>query len=143
MSKPQNDERVLRLLPVNNDSPCVLTPAQIACFNENGHVKPLDVFTPSEAEENRRYFDELLERTHERGRDSYSINGYHTTHAAIDNAPSYSQLRCGHPRREFRLLEHALFLQTPERRKVSALASGRLLLAADPIEDRHRLAGNR
>ena len=83
MSKPQNDERVLRFFPVENDSPRALTPAQIECFNENGYVKPLDVFTPSEAEENRRYFDELLEQTREQGRDPYSINGYHKTHAAI------------------------------------------------------------
>ena len=83
MSKPQNDERVLKFFPVNNDSPRVLTPAQIECFNKNGYVKPLDVFTPSEADENRRYFDELLEQTHQQGRNSYSINGYQAIHAAI------------------------------------------------------------
>ena len=83
MSKPQNDERVLKFFPVENQSPRALTAAQIECFNKNGYVKPLDVFTPSETEQHRRYFDELLRKTREQGRNPYSINGYHKTHATV------------------------------------------------------------
>ena len=52
-------ERELKFFPVQNDSPGKLTCEQIRQFNGLGYVCPLDVFTPEEADFNRRYFDEL------------------------------------------------------------------------------------
>ena len=79
----QKDERTIRFFPVENDAPCTLTLEQIAGYNENGYVKPLDVFTAEEADTNRRYFDSLLKDTLKEGKNAYSINGYHTRCAPI------------------------------------------------------------
>ena len=83
MSKSQNDGRVLKFFRVENQNPRALTTRQIEGFNKDGYVKPLDVFTPPEADANRCYFDELLRQTHEQGCESYSINAYQKTDAAI------------------------------------------------------------
>ena len=83
MSKPQDEGRVLQFFPTINDNPQVLTREQIEGFNEKGYIKPIDIFTKKEADENRRYLDALLRQTHKDGRNSYSINGYHATHASI------------------------------------------------------------
>ena len=69
-------ERELRFFPAG-ESPKTLTPAQVKQFNEKGYIFPLDVFTPAEAEQNRRYFDELMARAKAAGHTSYSISGWH------------------------------------------------------------------
>lgn len=70
-------ERELKFFPVQNDSPGKLTCEQIRQFNGLGYVCPLDVFTPEEADFNRRYFDELMATAKTAGHNSYSINGWH------------------------------------------------------------------
>jgi non-haem Fe2+, alpha-ketoglutarate-dependent halogenase len=77
------DQRVLQFFPAENDAPRALTATQLASYNENGYIKPLEVFTEKEADENRRYFDRLLEETLKDGKNSYAINGYHTRCAPI------------------------------------------------------------
>ena len=69
-------KRELRFFPVRNEHPKTLTPDQIAFFNENGYLCPLDVFTPQEAEANRLYFEDMMARAEKEGYNSYSINGW-------------------------------------------------------------------
>jgi ectoine hydroxylase-related dioxygenase (phytanoyl-CoA dioxygenase family) len=72
------DRRDLSFKPVNNPSPKLLSPEQIAHYNEQGYVMPLDIYSRAEAAANRAYFDELLAQINEAndGRDSYAINSY-------------------------------------------------------------------
>jgi non-heme Fe2+,alpha-ketoglutarate-dependent halogenase len=67
-------KREIKFFPVKNDNPKTLTREQIRKFNESGYLCPLDVFTPEEAEANRRYFDDLMARANAVGHHSYSIN---------------------------------------------------------------------
>ncbi|NKB69840.1 MAG: phytanoyl-CoA dioxygenase family protein [Candidatus Latescibacteria bacterium] len=69
-------ERELRFYPAANTAPKVLSAEQIKHFNERGFIFPVDVFTPTEAAANRRYFDDLMERAKAAGHESYSINGW-------------------------------------------------------------------
>ena len=67
--------RDLSFAPVATANPSHLTDAQIAAFNEDGFVRPLDVFTPEEVVRNRDYFDSLLaQSSNDSG--AYSINCY-------------------------------------------------------------------
>lgn len=70
-------EREIKFFPVENEKPRTLSRDQVDQFNERGYLCPLDIFTPEEAEANRRYFDELIERAKAVGHNSYSINGWH------------------------------------------------------------------
>ena len=84
-------DRVLEFQTVENDSPQTLTAAQIERFNRDGHLIGLPVFDNSESDENRRYFDDLLEQVMAEGGDSYSISTAHLKHGKV-----YDLLR--HPR---------------------------------------------
>lgn len=80
MPRSSDDTRDLSFVPVVNPAPKALTAAQIAFYNENGYLAPLDAFSAAEADANRRYFDSLLDqmRALQDGRDgNYAINGYH------------------------------------------------------------------
>lgn len=70
----------LSFKPVENSRPRHLTREQIDRYNEQGFIKPFDVFTALEADRNRAYFDYLLAslRALNDGRDSYAINGWHS-----------------------------------------------------------------
>ena len=72
-------EREIRYFPVEDSDPKKLTAEQVQQYNELGYVFPLDVFSPEEAEANRAYFNELMEKASAAGLDSYSINGWHNT----------------------------------------------------------------
>ena len=65
--------RDLAFRPVNNPRPKILTPEQIAAFNEKGFIAPIDAFTDSEIEGHRIYFDQILGMAKLKGFDSYSI----------------------------------------------------------------------
>lgn len=77
----QNDlatiERDLRFHPSTTTSPSVLTPEQVAQFNQYGYVKGIPVYTPTEIASIRSYFDELLAKVVAAGGDSYSISSAH------------------------------------------------------------------
>lgn len=66
--------------PVDNPAPRALTAEQVAFYNEQGYLKPFEIYNALEAARNRAYFDYLLAelRAQNDGRDSYAINGYHT-----------------------------------------------------------------
>ncbi len=69
-------KRDLQFFPVKNNNPKILSPDQIKFFNKNGYLCPLDIFSPQEADANRLFFEELMERAREEGYNSYSINGW-------------------------------------------------------------------
>lgn len=70
-------QRELKFFPCKNETPKKLTRAQIQHYNEKGYIFPLDVFSAEEADANRRYFDELMQKAKDAGRNNYSINGWH------------------------------------------------------------------
>lgn len=83
MGKEKNDERILNFFPIENDQPKTLTSNQIKHFNERGYIIPFDIYTQDETDENRRYFDNLLEEAQKKGLNDYSFNGYHKQCAEI------------------------------------------------------------
>jgi non-haem Fe2+, alpha-ketoglutarate-dependent halogenase len=70
-------ERDLRFHPVRCENPRRLTQNHIAFFNERGYLKGFRIFEEPEVSENRRGFDQLLDRAVSDGGSSYSINGWH------------------------------------------------------------------
>jgi len=77
--------RDLRFKPVENPRPKTLTRAQVEAYNRDGYLKAFPIFDAAGAERNRAYFDSLLAqlKTFNDGRDTYSINGYHTHCAGL------------------------------------------------------------
>jgi non-heme Fe2+,alpha-ketoglutarate-dependent halogenase len=60
-----------------------LSPEQVATYHRDGLIQPLEAFTPAEAAANRVAFDRLMADFRAHGRDSYAINGYHSSCASI------------------------------------------------------------
>ena len=118
----------------------------MAAFNRDGYLKGIRIFSDAEIAGIRRYFDELLARTLAAGGDSYSISTAHLRYGRV-----YDLLT--HPRivacvtdllgENVVALGLAFLLQDARRRQARRLAPGRQLLAADAVEGRHRLAGDR
>ena len=69
--------RDLRFHACVNDRPEWLSQADVAHFNEHGHLKGLRIFDEAGASANRQYFDALLARVLASGGDSYSISSAH------------------------------------------------------------------
>ncbi len=72
-------ERVKSFVPLGTQSPRHLTVEDIAQFNTQGYICPLDVYSPAESREITRYFDGLLDRALHRGWNSYGLNGWHAS----------------------------------------------------------------
>jgi non-haem Fe2+, alpha-ketoglutarate-dependent halogenase len=70
-------QRIARFHPADPTKARTLSHNQVERFNAEGYLSPLDVFTPREADANRRNFDTLLSQFLAAGHDSYAINGYH------------------------------------------------------------------
>ncbi|MCY3923518.1 MAG: phytanoyl-CoA dioxygenase family protein [Chloroflexi bacterium] len=70
-------ERDLRFFPLGVDEPTHLTSAQIEQYNDKGYVFPIDIFSQSEIETIRGYFDELLPKALEAGWNSYELTNWH------------------------------------------------------------------
>ncbi len=66
--------RDLSFKPVETPDPRHLTRSQIAIYNREGYLTPLDVFSAAEADSNRAYFDRLLAQRGAEG--AYAINCY-------------------------------------------------------------------
>ncbi len=82
MTKAHNytgSQAQLRFLPADPTTARTLSSAQIESFNRDGFVSPVTVFTASEADDLRRYFDDLIEAVvgADDRRNSYSVNAYH------------------------------------------------------------------
>ena len=70
-------ERDLRFFPLGVDQPAHLTSKQVEQYNEKGYVFPVDIFSQSEIESIRSYFDELLPKALEAGWNSYELTNWH------------------------------------------------------------------
>ncbi len=76
-------EREIRFFPSTTTSPRMLSREQLASWNNDGYLAPLDVLTPDEAIDYRLYFDDLLAQALAAGRDSYSISSAHMKHGRV------------------------------------------------------------
>ena len=76
-------ERDLKFYPSTTTDPQVLTSSQIEQFNHDGYLRNLSVFNEQEVEENREYFDRLLESVIATGGDSYSISTAHMKYGKV------------------------------------------------------------
>ncbi|MCA9173043.1 MAG: phytanoyl-CoA dioxygenase family protein [Planctomycetales bacterium] len=75
--------RELRFFPTDNPSPETLSVEQLAAFNRDGCLFPLEVFTTAEITEHREYFDRLLAETLAAGGDPYSISSAHLRYEPV------------------------------------------------------------
>jgi non-haem Fe2+, alpha-ketoglutarate-dependent halogenase len=85
---PSRDEiasvqREIRFFASTTTQPQVLSPADIEAWNADGYLAPVNALSPSEAEDYRRYFDDLLAAALAAGRDSYSISSAHLKHDRV------------------------------------------------------------
>ena len=76
-------DREIKFFPVNCASPEVLTTEQLAQWNTDGYLGPLDFYSPDEIRSIRSYFDNLLIDTLAAGKDSYSISSAHLKHGRV------------------------------------------------------------
>ncbi|MGE0880731.1 MAG: phytanoyl-CoA dioxygenase family protein [Acidimicrobiia bacterium] len=77
--------RSLAFVPVDSGAARTLAADQIECYNRQGYITGLPVFTPVEAAGIRAYIDDLLAAvlSARDGRDSYSVNSYHPVCAGL------------------------------------------------------------
>lgn len=76
-------KRDLTFHPAANSNPTTLTAEQVECYNRDGYVKPIEVYSADEIIEIREYFDGLLKATIAAGGDSYSISTAHMKHGRV------------------------------------------------------------
>lgn len=76
-------ERDLKFYPVENTNPKTLSCEQVEQYNRLGYVAPLDVYSTSEIEGIRSYFDDLLVRVIAEGGNSYSISSAHLKYGPV------------------------------------------------------------
>lgn len=76
-------DRDLRFYPSRVAHPETLSCEQVEQYNRDGYVKDLTIFSQTEADELRGYFDGLLERAIAAGGDSYSISSAHLTYGRV------------------------------------------------------------
>ena len=69
-------DRDLRFIPLGVDEPLHLSVKQIRRHNDEGHLFPIDVFSPSEISEIRGYFDDLLPKALNAGWSSYELTNW-------------------------------------------------------------------
>ncbi|HWL09384.1 MAG TPA: phytanoyl-CoA dioxygenase family protein [Planctomicrobium sp.] len=75
--------RDLKFHPIQNAAPCVLSSEQIGHFNEQGFIRPVTIFSDSEIQGVRDYFDRLLEQVVAEGGNSYSISSAHMKYGGV------------------------------------------------------------
>jgi ectoine hydroxylase-related dioxygenase (phytanoyl-CoA dioxygenase family) len=76
-------ERDLRFHPSTTKNPVALTKEQIEAFNRDGYLAGIRIFDKEEADDIRRYFDDLLAKTLAAGGDSYSISTAHLRYGRV------------------------------------------------------------
>ena len=139
-------ERDLRFYPSTVDDPSTLTAGQVAAFNRDGYLKGFRIFDAAGIAGHRAFFDEQLRKVQAAGHGSFSISSAHLKYSKVYDLMLHPgilayvhDLLGPEPRRP----GLALLLQAAQGRHHRLLAPGRQLLAADPVEDGHRLAGHR
>jgi non-haem Fe2+, alpha-ketoglutarate-dependent halogenase len=88
----QSLDRDLRFYPTSNDQPKNLTREQVAGFNVDGYVAPLQIFSTEEIGAIRNYFDGLLARVLKSGGDSYSISSAHMKYGPVHDILTNSKI---------------------------------------------------
>ena len=76
-------QRDLRFFPTTNSRHESLSVEQIDQYNRLGYVTGITIFSPEEMQQQRAYFDRLLEAALARGDDSYSISSAHLTYPGV------------------------------------------------------------
>lgn len=76
-------ERRLKFHPSSVTNPQVLSQAQVEKFNRDGYVKGIRIFNTVEMAEQRRFFDDILNRTLAAGGNSYSIISAHVKYGQV------------------------------------------------------------
>jgi hypothetical protein len=76
-------ERRLTFHPSAVTNPRILTPAQVAAYNQDGYVKGIRIFEEAEIAERRKAFDDILARTLAAGANSYSISSAHMKYGMV------------------------------------------------------------
>lgn len=71
-------EKDLSFKPIENANPKILSQEQITFYNREGYLMPFNAFSSEDANANRSYFDQLIEKffAHREKKDTYAINGY-------------------------------------------------------------------
>ena len=85
-------DRDLKFSPVENPSPQTLPTDQIASFNRNGYLMPLEAFTEEEISVYRSLFDDVLAQALAEGRDSYSISTAHLAYGEVYDILSHPKI---------------------------------------------------
>jgi non-haem Fe2+, alpha-ketoglutarate-dependent halogenase len=75
--------RERKFFPLGVDKPARLTRQQIAQYNDQGYLFPLDVFDDNEIAAVRAYFDALLPKALAAGWNSYEITNWHKSCAGL------------------------------------------------------------
>ena len=83
VSELETLKRNLTFHPANPANATTLSRAQMEGYNENGFIRPVDIFGPDEIATIRRYFDKLLEKTIASGGNSYSISTAHMKYGGV------------------------------------------------------------
>lgn len=76
-------ERTFQFIPSETTDPNRLTLEDIAAYNRDGYLKPIEAYNEADAADLRGYFDELLEKKIAEGGDSYSISTAHLKHGRV------------------------------------------------------------
>lgn len=76
-------KRDLTFHPADPSAAKTLTRDQIECYNREGYIRPLNVYSDSEIRSIRQYFDRLLEKTIASGGNSYSISTAHMKYGGV------------------------------------------------------------
>ena len=84
--------RDLRFHPAAATSPKSLTTEQISTYNKDGYIRPIDVYSESEIDDIRIYFDKLLEDTISAGGNSYSISTAHMKYGRVYDMLTHPKL---------------------------------------------------
>ncbi len=71
--------RIKSFVPLGTECPQRLTAADIAQFNTEGYICPLDVYSPAESREITRYFDGLLDCAMAQGWNNYGLTDWHAS----------------------------------------------------------------
>jgi ectoine hydroxylase-related dioxygenase (phytanoyl-CoA dioxygenase family) len=85
-------ERDLRFHPCTTLDPKVLSHEQVERFNRDGYLKGLRIFDAEQADANRAYFDDLLQRVLAAGGDSYSISTAHLKYGKVYDLLTHPRL---------------------------------------------------
>ena len=132
---------ISRSIRPNNENPEVLSQEQITAFNDNGYVRPVDIFSAEEVVDLRNYFDALLEKYIAEGGDSlFDQLGPSPTWSCVGfaSSPQNCRQRERYSGRQYYRLGFALFLQDASRRQNKSPGIKTPVIGRSPLPKRSR-----